>query len=190
MPGRQWGTAPFLQQRIRARRPRELGRRLREEEQARCICECVSFPRLGSEGDEQVGVVRYADCCLEDTRTYILIMPLLFVGVDTANSGEVLGPIPAQAGSRGRSVDTASPRSDAITFVEQGQRFVSNATCSAPQSYHGQITDGMVRAGFIQGGKVSCRGDSGGPLMAFDQQGGYALCGCRELAARMRAGIE
>jgi transmembrane protease serine 9 len=58
-----------------------------------------------------------------------------------------------------------------------GVQVVSNATCNAPQSYHGQISDGMVCAGFIQGGKDSCQGDSGGPLMAFDQQGGYMLAG-------------
>jgi secreted trypsin-like serine protease len=58
-----------------------------------------------------------------------------------------------------------------------GVQVVSNATCNAPQSYPGQISDGMVCAGFILGGKDSCQGDSGGPLMAFDQQGGYVIAG-------------
>lgn len=65
--------------------------------------------------------------------------------------------------------------SDVLRHV--GVQVVSNVTCNGPQSYHGQISDGMVCAGFIQGGKDSCQGDSGGPLMAFDQQGGYVLAG-------------
>jgi transmembrane protease serine 9 len=65
--------------------------------------------------------------------------------------------------------------SDVLRHV--GVQVVSNATCNGPQSYPGEISDGMVCAGFIEGGKDSCQGDSGGPLMIFDGHGGYKLAG-------------
>jgi secreted trypsin-like serine protease len=52
---------------------------------------------------------------------------------------------------------------------------VSNATCNAPSSYHGEIADSMICAG--GNAKDSCQGDSGGPLVMGDPQRGYALIG-------------
>lgn len=53
---------------------------------------------------------------------------------------------------------------------------VSNETCNAPQSYNGTITSTMLCAGYADGGKDSCGGDSGGPLMVM-QDGAWILSG-------------
>jgi secreted trypsin-like serine protease len=50
-----------------------------------------------------------------------------------------------------------------LNFVEVP--LVDREICNAPLSYNGQITDNMLCAGPLTGGKDSCQGDSGGPLL-------------------------
>jgi len=66
-------------------------------------------------------------------------------------------------------------RSNALLEVDVP--IVSNATCNAPASYDGAVTDNMLCAGFADGGKDSCQGDSGGPLIVPDGSGGWLVAG-------------
>jgi secreted trypsin-like serine protease len=45
--------------------------------------------------------------------------------------------------------------------------YVTNQVCNSREAYNGEITEGMLCAGFAAGGKDACQGDSGGPIF-FD----------------------
>ncbi len=54
---------------------------------------------------------------------------------------------------------------------------VTAKACNDPAAYNGGITDRMLCAGLVQGGKDSCQGDSGGPLFVKQTSGDYLLLG-------------
>jgi transmembrane serine protease 9 len=56
-------------------------------------------------------------------------------------------------------------------------QLVSKDDCSSVAAYGNTITNRMICAGFTEGGKDSCEGDSGGPLMVPDRRGGLLLAG-------------
>ena len=54
---------------------------------------------------------------------------------------------------------------------------VDRETCNAPSAFDGGLTETMLCAGWLEGGKDSCLGDSGGPFVVATEQGEVALAG-------------
>ncbi len=52
---------------------------------------------------------------------------------------------------------------------------VANEVCNEAKAYAGDITNRMICAGELDGGKGVCSGDSGGPLLAKDGKGEFRL---------------
>ncbi|MEM7345319.1 MAG: serine protease, partial [Chloroflexota bacterium] len=52
---------------------------------------------------------------------------------------------------------------------------VSESICSSPSSYGGLLTEDMLCAGLLSGGKDACQGDSGGPLVVSEGTNGRWL---------------
>ncbi len=88
-------------------------------------------------------------------------------------------PVPIYSGQTGGGVDSSltgeiattlgwgNTSPDSVAYPEELQEvevpIISNTTCNA--SYPGRISDKMICAGLRLGGKDSCSGDSGGPLL-------------------------
>lgn len=54
---------------------------------------------------------------------------------------------------------------------------VSREVCRTDKFYESRVKSGMLCAGFEQGGKDTCAGDSGGPLMVKNASGRWVLAG-------------
>lgn len=65
----------------------------------------------------------------------------------------------------------------ASTLQQVSLPIISSSVCRIQSGYGNTITDNMLCAGYMSGGKDSCQGDSGGPLVVANGRGGYALTG-------------
>jgi len=63
------------------------------------------------------------------------------------------------------NVDNGIPANYPRKLQQAVVPLISLSTCNAPQSYKGTINDQQICAGFADGRRDSCTGDSGGPLM-------------------------
>jgi secreted trypsin-like serine protease len=72
------------------------------------------------------------------------------------------------------TTDTGDP---SVTLKQVSVPLISNTDCNDPVSYDGAVTDNMICAGFSEGGKDSCQGDSCGPLTAKIASGVTNLIG-------------
>jgi len=59
---------------------------------------------------------------------------------------------------------TAEGSSVSSTLMKVDVPIISNQDCNTKTKYVGKITENMLCAGLMEGGKDSCQGDSGGPL--------------------------
>lgn len=91
----------------------------------------------------------------------------------TSQDAELFAPSqPATVLGWGKTSNLAPP-SDTLRQVTLP--IVSNTTCNI--SNPGQITDNMLCAGYLQGGKDACQGDSGGPLIVSDRDNRWLQVG-------------
>lgn len=91
--------------------------------------------------------------------------------VSDGNSSIVVG-----WGARKFDVFSGDASDFPVVLHEVEVPIVSNSICNSPSSYNGDIESSHICAGLASGGKDSCGGDSGGPLMVL-QNGEYKQAG-------------
>jgi len=123
----------------------------------------------GGEVREAIGVFKHAGYGTEGQAHDIALLKLAPAGTARAANNRVRPLRMAQGESRsaGNAIVSGfgTTEVDTISFqlLVADVPIVTNDTCNQPQSYNGQITEGMMCAG--GNNKDSCQGDSGGPLV-------------------------
>ncbi|CAH1253893.1 ST14 [Branchiostoma lanceolatum] len=69
----------------------------------------------------------------------------------------------------------SGPQPDVLQELKVG--LIPSEVCNSTVSYNGRITDNMICAGHWEGGKDSCYGDSGSPLVCAGDDGRWYLTG-------------
>ncbi|XP_044534417.1 anionic trypsin-like [Gracilinanus agilis] len=142
------------------------------------------FNILVNEGNEQIidseKVIRHPNF---NMRTYNNDIMLIKLKTPALLSSRVTAiSLPKSCASAGTEClisgwgNTASSGLDYPDFLQcLNVPILSNAQCN--YSYPGQITENMICAGFLEGGKDSCQGDSGGPFVCNGELQGVVSWG-------------
>ncbi|XP_066515210.1 transmembrane protease serine 13-like [Hoplias malabaricus] len=62
-------------------------------------------------------------------------------------------------------------------LIDVAVEIMASSVCNSPNVYNGRVTQNMLCAGDLNGGKDSCQGDSGGPLVCQEEDGLWYLTG-------------
>ncbi|XP_077467777.1 transmembrane protease serine 13a isoform X1 [Stigmatopora argus] len=65
----------------------------------------------------------------------------------------------------GFGTTTAGEEKGSRELMEVTVDIIGTEVCGSPRVYGSAVTDNMICAGFLEGGRDSCQGDSGGPLV-------------------------
>lgn len=93
------------------------------------------------------------------------------------NISSIMPGVPAViVGWGAKNINNGEPSNYPSRLNQAIVPIVSREVCNAPNAYDGKITDRQICAGFTNGGRDSCTGDSGGPLL-LEENGIYRQVG-------------
>lgn len=114
-----------------------------------------------------------SDIALLKLNTEIPLTPISRLST-SGNTGFTVGTVATVIGW-GSTAYPANSHTYPTDLMEVDVPVVANSVCDDVPEYNG-LNDNMLCAGYAQGGKDSCSGDSGGPLFV-EENSGYALIG-------------
>jgi len=154
----------------------------------------VGRHRLSSDEGQRIAalqIVRHPDYNTESTDSDVALIRLAAMAVYTDTVAPITPLSPTLASLAAPGVDatvigwgarnaSGGPPNYADALHQVSVPIMEQAVCRAdydPVLGAGSITDNMICAGLEEGGRDSCFGDSGGPLMTPDGNGGWLQAG-------------
>jgi secreted trypsin-like serine protease len=137
-------------------------------------------------GGERVDIARFVLHPKFNTKTYENDIALVQLKADVRE--DTLGLLGAkdearyaspgsEATASGWGLTRYDPPKETSALQKVKLPIVSNAACRKHKFYASRVKPGMLCAGLERGGKDTCSGDSGGPLMVKTERGKWLLAG-------------
>ena len=126
--------------------------------------------QLGSEnytGDYDIAIIKLKRPAVFHKRVHSICLPDMETSFSAGKTCFATG--------WGKQQENASAYSEVLREVEVN--LVSKEVCNSNISYRGGINERYFCAGFPEGGKDACYGDSGGPLACQKEDGSFVLTG-------------